>query len=107
MHLLKTEAISTSNILRLKMMQRADLSIIDEVVFLMISRAGGKPVLSVNIQVLCANINHSNIKGFDEWPKFLGGPIIAITILDRLVHKCKLFNMTEDSHRLTHSNIIL
>ncbi|WP_084573616.1 ATP-binding protein [Sporomusa malonica] len=36
-------------------------------------------------------------KGFDEWPEFLGDPVIATVILDRLVHHSEILNMVGDS----------
>ena len=46
-------------------------------------------------------------KGFDEWPEFIGDPVITTAILDRLVHNSELFNMKGDSYRLKHRNTIL
>ncbi len=39
-------------------------------------------------------------KGFEEWGEFLGDPVITSAMLDRLMHKCELFNMIGDSYRL-------
>jgi len=33
-------------------------------------------------------------KGFDDWAEFLGGTVIATAILDRLILKCEIFNLT-------------
>jgi len=33
-------------------------------------------------------------KGFSEWSGFLGDEVITTAILDRLVYKCEIFNMT-------------
>lgn len=46
------------------------------------------------------------LTGFDEWPEFLGDPVIATAVLDRLVHNSELFNMTGESYRLKHRNTI-
>ncbi|WP_160315578.1 ATP-binding protein, partial [Thermincola ferriacetica] len=41
-------------------------------------------------------------KGFEEWREFLGDPVITSAMLDRLMYKCELFNITADSYRLKH-----
>lgn len=46
-------------------------------------------------------------KGFEEWIDFLGDGTITTAILDRLVHKCEIFNMTGDSYRMKHRQTIL
>ena len=46
-------------------------------------------------------------KGFEEWVEFMGDTVITTAILDRLVHKCELFNMTGESYRLKHREAII
>ncbi|WP_294853403.1 ATP-binding protein [uncultured Oscillibacter sp.] len=36
-------------------------------------------------------------KGFDEWAEFLGDATITTAILDRLIHRCEIINMTGNS----------
>lgn len=108
MLLLKTETISSKSKSKIKMILRSDLLIIDEVGFLPISQQEA----NLFFQLISKLYEQSSIiitsnKGFDEWPKFLGDPVIATAVLDRLVHKCELFNMTGDSYRLTHRNTII
>ncbi|MCI8414255.1 MAG: ATP-binding protein, partial [Ruminiclostridium sp.] len=41
-------------------------------------------------------------KGFDEWADFLGDATITTAILDRLIHRCEIINMSGSSYRLEH-----
>lgn len=45
-------------------------------------------------------------KGFDEWADFLGDATITTAILDRLIHRCEIINMTGSSYRLEHHQSI-
>lgn len=105
--LLKTETISVKSKRRVKKMLSSDLVVIDEVGFLPVTRQEAN-LLFQFISGLYENtsvIVTSN-KGFDEWPEFLGDPVIATAILDRLVHHSELFNMVGDSYRLNHRDTI-
>jgi len=108
MRTLKTAEILAKSKRRLKHITTADLLIIDEVGFLPISR----PEANLFFQLVSKLYQNTSIiitsnKGFDEWPEFLGDPVIATAILDRLVHNSELFNMTGDSYRLKHRNTII
>jgi len=105
---LKTEAVSARSKRRLKQIMSASLLILDEVGFLPISRQEANLFFQL-ISNLYQNISVivTSNKGFDEWPEFLGDPVIATAILDRLVHNSELFNMAGDSYRLKHRNTIL
>jgi len=105
--LLKTETISAKSKRRVKKMLSSDLVVIDEVGFLPVTRQEAN-LLFQFISGLYENtsvIVTSN-KGFDEWPEFLGDPVIATAILDRLVHHSEIFNMVGDSYRLNHRDTI-
>jgi DNA replication protein DnaC len=105
--LLKTEAITVKSKRKIKKMLSCDLVVIDEVGFLPVSRQEAN-LLFQFVSELYENtsvIVTSN-KGFDEWPEFLGDPVIATAILDRLVHHSEIFNMVGDSYRLNHRDTI-
>lgn len=105
---LKTETISVKSKRRIKNMLNSDLVVIDEVGFIPVTRQEAN-LLFQFISGLYENtsvIVTSN-KGFDEWPEFLGDPVIATAILDRLVHHSEIFNMVGDSYRLNHRDTIL
>jgi DNA replication protein DnaC len=104
---LKTEPISVKSKRRVKNMLNSDLVVIDEVGFLPVTRQEAN-LLFQFISGLYENtsvIVTSN-QGFDEWPEFLGDPVIATAILDRLVHHSEIFNMVGDSYRLNHRDTI-
>ncbi|MFW0861822.1 MAG: ATP-binding protein, partial [Dethiobacter sp.] len=46
-------------------------------------------------------------KGLIEWGEFMGDPVITAAMLDRLMHKCEIFDLDGDSHRLKHRKRIL
>jgi len=105
--LLKTETISVKSKRRVKKMLNSDLVVIDEVGFLPVTRQEAN-LLFQFISGLYENtsIIVTSNKGFDEWPEFLGDPVIATAILDRLVHHSEIFNMVGDSYRLNHRDTI-
>ncbi|MBS3950099.1 MAG: ATP-binding protein, partial [Peptococcaceae bacterium] len=93
---------------RLKVFKKAALVIIDEIGFL--------PLSTVEANLLFSFVSEMNNKtslivtsnkGFDEWADFLGDPVITTAILDRLIHRCEIFNMTGHSYRLEHRRSIL
>ena len=45
-------------------------------------------------------------KGFDEWVDFLGDATITTAILDRLIHRCEIINMSGSNYRLEHHQSI-
>jgi len=105
---LKTEEILAKSRQRLKRIRRSDLVIIDEIGFLPITKQEANMFFQVVSQFYeNASIIITSNKGFDEWPEFLGDPVITTAILDRLVHKSELFNMKGESYRLKNRNTIL
>ncbi len=93
---------------RLKRLRKSNLVIIDEIGFLPIS----KQEANMFFQVISQFYENTSIiiisnKGFDEWPEFIGDPVITTAIPDRLVHKSELFNMKGESYRLKNRNTIL
>ena len=105
--LLKTESISARSKHKIKNMLAADLVTIDEVGFLPVTRQEANLLFQfINALYENTSIIVTSNKGFDEWPEFLGDPVIATAILDRLVHHSEIFNMVGDSYRLHHRNTI-
>jgi DNA replication protein DnaC len=106
--ILKTETISSKSKSKLKQLIAANLIIIDEVGFLPIS----KQEANLFFQLVSKLYQQTSIiitsnKGFEEWSDFIGDPVMTTAILDRLVHNCEIFNMTGDSYRLRHRNVII
>jgi DNA replication protein DnaC len=53
-----------------------------------------------------ASIIITSNKGFENWTDLLGDDALTTAVLDRLVHRCELFNMTGKSYRLEHRESI-
>lgn len=106
--LLKTTEISASSRKRLKVIQRASLVILDEVGFMPVSKAEANLLFSfVSACYEQKSLIVTSNKGFDDWADFLGDAVIATAILDRLIFKCEIFNLTGDGYRIKHRQTIL
>lgn len=53
-----------------------------------------------------ASIIITSTKGFKERAELLRADALTTAVLDRLIHKCELFNMTGKSYRLEHRQSI-
>jgi len=107
-HILKTKEISPKSKHKLKQLEQADLVILDEVGFQPVTRTEANEFFGlVNQLYQQTSIIITSNKGFDEWGEFLGDAVITAAILDRLMHKCEIFNMDGDSYRLRHRERIL
>lgn len=105
--LLKTQPMLQRSQKRIKKLLSADLVILDEVGYGEINKVEAN-LLFQFLSGLYENVSIilTTNKGFDEWPSFLGDPVITTAMLDRLVHKSEIFNMTGESYRLQHRNTI-
>ena len=106
--ILKTADISKPNKSRLTKLRRSDLVIIDEMGFMPISKAEAHLLFSF----VSACYEHKSLvitsnKSFDDWADFLGDAVIATAILDRLIFKCEIFNLSGDGYRIRHRQTIL
>jgi DNA replication protein DnaC len=107
-HALKTQEISPKSKQKLKRLYQADLVIIDEVGFQPVNRNEANLLFGVINQLYQqTSIILTSNKGLVEWGEFMGDPVITAAMLDRLMHKCEIFNMEGDSYRLTHRERIL
>ena len=106
--LMKTAEISKASKIRLTQIRRAALVIIDEMGFMPIGKSEAHMLFSfVSACYESKSLVITSNKGFDEWADFLGDPVIATAILDRLIFKCEIFNITGDGYRLSHRQSIL
>jgi len=104
---LKTQTMLQRSQRRIKQLLSADLVILDEAGYGEVSKTEAN-LLFQFISGLYGSVSAivTTNKGFDEWPSFLGDAVITTAILDRLVHKSEIFNMTGDSYRLHHRDTI-
>ncbi len=107
-HVLKTGEMSSRSRKKLKHLHNANLVILDEVGFQPISRQEAHLLFElINRLYQQTSVIITSNKSFEEWGEFLGDPVITAAMLDRIMHKCELFNMKGDSYRMTHRQRIL
>jgi DNA replication protein DnaC len=106
--ILKTADISKPNKTRLTQLRRASLVIIDEIGFMPVSKTEAHLLFSfISACYESKSLVVTSNKGFDDWADFLGDPVIATAILDRLIFKCEIFNLSGEGYRLRHRQTIL
>jgi DNA replication protein DnaC len=106
--LLKTAEISKSSRSRLTQIRKSALTVIDEVGFMPISKTESHLLFSfVSSCYENKSLVITSNKSFDDWADFLGDAVIATAILDRLIFKCEIFNLTGDGYRIRHRQTIL
>lgn len=103
MHSLKTQEISRKSKGKINKILSSSLLIIDELGYLPVSRE------EANLFFQLISLLHEQTsliittnKGLDEWTELLGDPALTTAVLDRITHRCELFNMTGKSYRLEH-----
>ena len=106
--LMKTAEISKASKTRMAQLRRAQMVIIDEVGFMPVNKNEAHMLFSF----VTACYEHKSLvvtsnKGFDDWVDFLGDPVIATAILDRLIYKCEIINLTGDGYRIRNRQTIL
>lgn len=107
MVVLKTAEISAASRRRLKYLKKASLIIIDEVGFMPLEPAEANLFFSfISMMSEKTSLIITSNKGFDEWAEFLGDATITTAILDRLIHRCEIINMSGNSYRLEHHQSI-
>lgn len=107
-HALKTQEISPKSRKRIQKLYQADLVIIDEVGFHPVNRSEANLLFGVVNQLYQqTSIILTSNKGLIEWGEFMGDPVITAAMLDRLMHKCEIFDLDGDSYRLKHRERIL
>ena len=107
-HALKTQEIASKSKTKLKRLYQADLVIIDEVGFHPVNRDEANLLFGVINQLYQqTSVIITSNKGLIEWGEFMGDPVIMVVMLDRLMHKCEIFDLDGDSYRLKHRQTIL
>lgn len=106
--ILKTAEITAASKRKLNYLHQANLIIIDEVGFLPVSKIEANLLFTfIAAMHEKTSIIITSNKGFSEWSGFLGDEVITTAILDRLVYKCEIFNMTGEGYRLKNRKTIL
>jgi len=106
--ILKTAELSPRGRARLAQINRASLVIIDEMGFMPVSKPEAHLLFSfISSRYECKSLVITSNKSFEEWADFLGDPVIATAILDRLIYKCEIFNLSGEGYRIRHRQTIL
>jgi DNA replication protein DnaC len=107
-HIFRTLEISVKSKQKLKKLTQANLVIIDEIGFQPVTRNEANMLFGVVNQLYQqTSIILTSNKGVAEWGEFMGDLVITTAMLDRLMHKCEIFDMDGDSYRLAHRERIL
>jgi len=108
MTVLKTAEISSASKRRLQFLHKAALVVVDEVGFMPLSPAEANLFFGfISAMNEKTSLIITSNKGFDEWADFLGDATITTAILDRLIHRCEIINMSGDSYRIVHHQSII
>ncbi len=86
---------------RMKVYSSTKLLVVDEVSYLPLNSLGS----SLFFQLISARYERGNIiltsnKGFGEWEKFLGDPVLATVVLEGLLHHAHIINLGGNSYRV-------
>jgi DNA replication protein DnaC len=107
-HLLRTEHALSRSRTRMKQIRACDLLILDEVGNTILDRQEANRLFQLvsdfyqqTSLVVIAN------KGFEDWAQTLGDNVVTAAVMDRLLHKCEIFNIGGDSWRLDNQQSIL
>lgn len=106
-HGLKTEEITRKSQIRLKRLRSSNLVIIDDLMFMaMDQREANLFFHLINELYNQSSIILTSNKGPKDWGELLGDPAITAAILDRIIHRAEVIQLTGDSYRLKHRNTI-
>ena len=106
-HLLKTQDIARTSQTRMKRILGSDLVIIDDLMFMAMEKSESNVFFQfINKLYDQASIILTSNKGPEEWGELLGDPAITTAILDRILHKSEVIQLSGDSFRLKHRETI-
>jgi DNA replication protein DnaC len=105
--ILKTQEITRNSRVKLKRITSSDLVIIDDLMFMAMDRNEA----NLFFQIINKLYGQSSLiitsnKGPEDWGELLGDPAITTAILDRILHKSEVINLSGDSYRITHRKTI-
>lgn len=87
----------------LKALHKCQLLCVDELGYMTLDPKSSQllfQVLAGRYEVRSTMIT-SNLE-FSKWPNFIGDPIMATALVDRLVHRSAILNMNGEGYRLNH-----
>ncbi|CAH0419515.1 IS21-like element helper ATPase IstB [Periweissella ghanensis] len=106
-HVLKTRDISKKSQIRLKRICDTQLMIIDDMMFLAMDKKEANLFFHfINDIYESTSIIITSNKAPNEWIEVFGDEIITGAILDRIISKAEIIQLSGDSYRLTHRESI-
>ena len=86
---------------RLKTLTHPALLVVDEIGYLPVTQSGAVLFFQlVNRRYGRASTVLTSNKGFEEWSRILGDEVMAVALLDRLLHRCHIVNIRGNSYRM-------
>jgi DNA replication protein DnaC len=85
-------------------LDRVDLLVIDELGYLSFSRAGAELLFQVfAVRYERRSVLVTSNLAFSEWGSVFQGDRMTAALLDRLTHRCEIFEMNGESYRFRES----
>lgn len=105
--MLKTQDIMRSSQQKINYILKCDLLIIDDLMFMALE----KNEANLFFQLINSLYGNTSIiitsnKGPSEWGELINEPAIITAILDRILHKCDIIQLYEESWRMNHRETI-
>ena len=102
--LLKVKDIQKTADYRLKRILKSNLLIIDEIGYTPIERKEANLFFNLISEMYeKASVIVTSNKGVDSWAEMMGDDIMTSALLDRLLHKAKIFNLNGESYRISQT----
>lgn len=102
-HLLKTAAFTTRSMSRIKRMKQADLLILDDLMFMAMDKNEANLFFHfINEIYENTSIILTSNKSPNDWGQLIGDEIITGAILDRIIQRAEIIQLSGDSYRLKH-----
>lgn len=105
--LLKTEAISRQSQVRLRRLYKADLIVLDDLMFMALDKQEANFFFHfINKLYEQTSFVITSNKSPEQWGEVIGDEIITGAFLDRMVQKSQIIELTGESYRVTHRQTI-
>lgn len=105
--LLKTQEIAVRSTQKIKKMKESQMLILDDLMFMALTKQEANLFFHfVNDVYETTSIVLTSNKAPQEWGQLIGDEIIAAAILDRIVQKSEIINLSGESYRVKYRSTI-
>ena len=105
--LLKTQDITTRSAQKIKRMKEANMLVLDDLMFMALSKQEANQFFHfINEIHETTSIVLTSNKAPQEWGELIGDKIITAAILDRIVQKSEIIQLSGESYRVKHRQTI-